>query len=409
MVRLEAAYYNEIDPFACDWIRGLIKAGLITDGVVDDRSIADVQPADLAGFRRVHFFAGIAGWELALNLAGWGDEPIWTGSCPCQPFSSAGKGLGEKDPRHLWPEFMRLIRECKPPVVVGEQVASAEVVGTQLEAAFVDAVQRGDYPRANRIAKDLVATRGFSYESRWLDGVFADLEAAHYTCRTNDLPTAGVGAPHIRQRLYWLADTERDGGRIDEPRRGPEGRDVDRGIDTGLEGESVRLWRDGTADKRCRLRSQQSGTDSPSSLDGMGISNGTGSQPGDIAAETDGYGRAAVATGAWSDGLGNAGGTRPQERIGDGRAESGTPGATPWETFELASCRDGKVRRIPVEREFFPLVAGLPRSLGPRLAGLAGMAKAARRNRVGRLRGYGNAIVPEVAAEFIRAYMEDHR
>src|SRR5690606_329182 len=48
----------------------------------------------------------------------------WTGSCPCQPFSSAGKRQGERDKRHLWPEFYRLIAECNPPVVFGEQVAS---------------------------------------------------------------------------------------------------------------------------------------------------------------------------------------------------------------------------------------------------------------------------------------------
>lgn len=81
-----AAYYNEIDPFAASWLRELIKAGCIAPGEVDERSIADVQPADLAGFTQCHFFAGISGWELALRQAGWPDEkPVWTGSCPCFP------------------------------------------------------------------------------------------------------------------------------------------------------------------------------------------------------------------------------------------------------------------------------------------------------------------------------------
>jgi DNA (cytosine-5)-methyltransferase 1 len=78
------AYYNELDPFAAAWLRNLIAAGLIPQGEVDERSIEDVTPNDLAGFRQCHFFAGIGGWPLALRLAGWPDErPVWTGSCPC--------------------------------------------------------------------------------------------------------------------------------------------------------------------------------------------------------------------------------------------------------------------------------------------------------------------------------------
>jgi len=88
------AYYNEIDPFAAEWLRQLIKDGLIADGEVDERSIEDVTPNELAGFTQCHFFAGIGGWSYALRLAGWpDDQPVWTGSCPCQPFSTAGKGV----------------------------------------------------------------------------------------------------------------------------------------------------------------------------------------------------------------------------------------------------------------------------------------------------------------------------
>ncbi len=84
------AYYNEIDPHAAAWLRELIKAGHITDGEVDERSIEDVTPEDLLGFTQCHFFAGIGGWSYALRLAGWPDDrPVWTGSCPCQPFSAA--------------------------------------------------------------------------------------------------------------------------------------------------------------------------------------------------------------------------------------------------------------------------------------------------------------------------------
>src|SRR5690349_24417254 len=118
------AYYNENDPKTAAWLRELIKAGLIADGEVDTRSIVDVRPDDLRGFTQCHFFAGIGGWSYALRLAGWPDDrPVWTGSCPCQPFSSAGRRLGEQDARHLWPVWKTLIEECQPPVLFGEQAS----------------------------------------------------------------------------------------------------------------------------------------------------------------------------------------------------------------------------------------------------------------------------------------------
>ena len=85
------AYYNENNRFAAQWLRNLIAAGDIAPGDVDERSITEVRPDDLRGYTQCHFFAGIGGWSAALRLAGWPDDrPVWTGSCPCQPFSAAG-------------------------------------------------------------------------------------------------------------------------------------------------------------------------------------------------------------------------------------------------------------------------------------------------------------------------------
>lgn len=260
-------YYNEFDRKSAAWLRELIECGEIPDGRVDERSICDVQPADLEGFTQCHFFAGIGGWSLALKLAGWpANRKVWTGSCPCQPFSTAGQGLGEADPRHLWPVFRNLIGECRAPIVFGEQVASA--AGLQ-----------------------------------WLGGVCADMEAAGYAFGSSDLCAASVGAPHIRQRLYWVADSEgerRNGG-------------------SGMLGPN---WR--------------------------------------TVAETS-------------------------SRMGNSNNTESAGGASQWCSYELIPCRDGKSRRI--ESGSFPLADGVP-------------------GRVGLLRGYGNAIVPQVAAEFIKAFVE---
>ncbi len=160
------AYYNEIDSFAAAWLRELIRAGLIMDGEVDERDIRDVEASDLAGFTRCHFFAGIAGWDYALQLAGWPDDrPVWTGSCPCQPFSSAGNGKGADDERHLWPEFARLIGECLPATVFGEQAPSPI----------------------------------------WLEGFACDLELEGYACGACVLRASEYEASHERRRLYWVA------------------------------------------------------------------------------------------------------------------------------------------------------------------------------------------------------------
>src|SRR6202012_1078202 len=170
--------YNEIDEYAADWIRNLVSHGHVARGDVDTRPITELTADDVRHARQAHFFAGIAVWSAADRAAGWADAaPLRTGAGPCQPFSQAGRGKGIKDERHLWPEWFRLIRECMPPVIVGEQVASPAGLG-------------------------------------WLDAGFADLEGAGYACAATDFCAASVGAPHIRQRLYFVAVTSSVEGRL---------------------------------------------------------------------------------------------------------------------------------------------------------------------------------------------------
>lgn len=165
------AYYNEIDPYCCDWLSNLMDAGLITPGRIDDRSIVDVRPDELAGFERAHFFAGIGGWDCALDLAGWRGS-VWTGSCPCPPFSSAARGRrnGFEDPRDYWRNWRALIAANAPRVVFGEQVA---------------------------------------HGSAWIDRTSDDLEAMGYEIGAAILPAISVGKDHARPRVYFVGHADR--------------------------------------------------------------------------------------------------------------------------------------------------------------------------------------------------------
>lgn len=294
-----AAYYNEFEPFAAAWLRELIKDGLIADGVVDERSICDVEPNELKEFTQCHFFAGIGGWSYALRLANWPDERhVWTGSPPCQPFSVAGKGKGKEDERHLWPVFFNLIRECNPTVVFGEQVASAIRTG-------------------------------------WFDDLQADMETEGYATGMVVLPAASIGAPHKRDRLFYVAESCR--------KRLQGGECTESDAEQARERRASASW----ATTECSVNN------SP-----LGNTDSNGREPWCEATEAARQGYSNDTTG--------------------------------WANSRPIYCRDGKYRPIPIEPSLFPLANGIS-------------------NRVGILRGAGNAIVPQVAAEVINAYMElDH-
>ncbi len=382
-------YYNENNEFCAEWLRNLIAGGLIPPGEIDTRSIVEVQPSDLRGFTQCHFFCGISGWPLALDLAGWGDRPVWTGSCPCQPFSAAGKRGGTSDPRHLWPEFLRLISQCNPPVVIGEQVASKDGRG-------------------------------------WLNGVRTDLEALGYGVGGADLCAAGVGAPHIRQRIYWVADLHNQGleraereelqgggcgftessilvglGNTNLPRPQGWGEHVGEYSSECVAGETGATLRMGNPlhpewrENDGPLQNDLNGNDS-----GREEAHGKSGASGEVCwlAHTSGNGRGQI----------NQDARRGNERnTEEGRAAGfglcGPLGS--WGNFDIVHCTDNKSRRI--ESGTFPLVAGFPKGMvrsGDQSAPIN--ANSTPEARVMRLRGYGNAIVPSIAAEFIAAYME---
>lgn len=163
------ALYIDIEKSVCDWTQCLIEDGFVAPGDVWCCSIKDIHPDELKPYTQIHACCGISVWSYALRQAGWSDErPIVTASLPCQPFSVAGKQAGEDDPRHLWPDFFRLVASNRPPVIMGEQVSG----------------------KAGR---------------NWFDGVASDLESENYACGAIDVPACSVDAPHQRNRLYWVA------------------------------------------------------------------------------------------------------------------------------------------------------------------------------------------------------------
>jgi len=283
----------------------------------------------------------------------------------CQPFSCAGKGLGVKDERHLWPVFGKLIKECHPSTVFGEQVSSA----------------------AGRL---------------WLSRVRADLEGMGYAVGACDLSAAGIGAPHIRQRLFWIgrseraADSEHD-GRSDKQGRGKKGRAVD-----GRSGEALRV--------------------ADASGGGLGTHGG--------ASGVRGHAEQREQAGGMADS------ERPERRSDDERGrvyggrqedtggpiscrEDGPRRFTTWDEFVWHECRDKRKRRIPAKPKVQPVAHGLPEGVGG--GGVQGDGEVATEKeadielfpviwgstagRVGLLKGAGNAIVPQIAAEFLMAYM----
>lgn len=451
------AYYNDNDPFVIAQLKILIKEGMIADGEVDSRPIQEVDAKDLKGFGQVHLFAGIGAWSLALWLAEYPDEmPVWSCSCPCPPFSTAGKRKlcpqcqGENliacpartgfficcscshawlaDPRHLLPEVWRLIRDARPDCpVFGEQVAS-------------------------ETGRD------------WLAMLRSSMEILAYDTWSADLCSAGVGKDHIRQRLGWVAYAEGDHGRrkLEEERE----RRRARGLAGGREAGRLAITESGRRGERRDQAQQGEGgyadrsREATERLGDSGLprsarqreerreaagqeelrsrSGGSGRNAGGLEhADRGGRDKGKQASPADRDGSSPRSASGPgrmansadrqlpkSERGSQGRDGSGPigadyssvglgysyrPGLERWRNFfsEHAGqryigmpstpilCGDGKWRRVPANERGEPEPALFP------LADAGSF-----RNRVGVLRGAGNTIDPQLFKEFIQAARE---
>lgn len=379
---MPGAYYNEIDPHAADWLRNLIAAGHIAPGDVDERSIEDVHPDDLRSYTQCHFFAGIGVWSYALRRAGWSDDrPVWTGSCPCQPFSAAGKGTAFDDERHLWPAWHWLIQECRPPIVFGEQVASKDA-------------------------------------EPWLDLVSTDLEALAFAVAACAFPSASIGAPHIRDRTYFMAHSAGPGSQgrqLGRQRIDAQQPTIERGSRPGgLADSYIIAGRQGCAIDGGRHPRSNARAWSGSGGDGVSVvladasgervrteEPGAAGKPAERAGRSAGQQRLRVDAGAGGAVVGGMadtdgghaspereqrGGEQRQQPEDGGSVQGERPGPVNgfWRAADWLLCRDGKWR--PVEPGTFPLAHGAAA-------------------RVGRLRAYGNAINAQQAQIFIEECM----
>lgn len=385
------AFYNDVDGPVCAWLRELMAGGHISEGIVNDRSINELRGDDLAGYERVHLFAGIGGWDYALKLAGWPDGiPVWTGSCPCQPFSVAGRRRGTSDERHLWPEMRRLIEECMPPIVFGEQVASKD-------------------------------------GREWLAGVRADLEALGYAVGAADLCAAGEGAPHIRQRLYWVAVAKGQRPVIaTTPPRASRWRSTQPTIPSasgGLSDASIERRQQNARSTSCN--ETQNGREGRNRRESYIDHESTGNGPTRGVSESEHAERGpdiegwrpegGITTGRSGEGcargLGNGDEPRLEGWVGCGervRELSAWPSGA-WSDYDIIPFRDGKARRV--ERQSKPLADGV----SDRLASFGIDSRVVtetfplvhgHKGRTQLLKGYGNSIVPQVAATFIETVME---
>lgn len=382
--------YNEIEPYCLDWLSNLMDAAVITPGVIFDRSIEDLRPDELRGFDRVHFFAGMGLWDRALDDAGWPDDGrvVFSGSCPCPPFSSAGRtfrcprcdtpspvpnalrtGMFNcvrcdhewlADSRHLWPDFFRLIRHCRPDYVIGEQVSSPD---------------------------------GYT----WVDVVRASLEIVHYAFGAHVAPAAGVGAPSMRHRIYWMADANSEPRRLSEYARRSDNLKALGRLPVGGMADPDRRQRGGLAGLAGRIRDRGAAR----------------REQGDGQPER---GRAAVGLADAQQRGRESRSERPAAPKTSLFAENGVEGDDPlrgfWRGADWLWHRDGKYRPV---KSFPQHVADgsaddLGRTRSDEATALCYFARSfplapSTPGRVGKLRAYGNAICLPQAVKFVEAVL----
>jgi len=358
-------------------------------------------------------FSGIGGFSLGLERAGmetvafcefdkkcqlvlkkhWPDVPIYDdvrklngrqfegqsidlicGGFPCQPFSQAGKRKGEEDDRHLWPEYFRIIQEIRPRWVIGENVSGLISMG--------------------------------------LDDVLSDLESENYSCQTLVIPACAINAPHRRDRVWIVGNSERERGQSRVLHKGDiiptqaRGK-ADTSRSTGERSKALahsRLFRQAEPDVEDTRRTLQPWTikqETHENETGQGDANKhqrPGSPPGFDVAYPDSRNRRGLPIGEekahpQSSGIGEdvahtqcIGQQGQGQSFGPSNKEANKVGKAGW--FDNGG--EGWNKTWDVEPELGRVAHGIP-------------------NRVDRLKQLGNAVVPQVVEQIGRAIMKIER
>lgn len=222
-------------------------------------------------------FSGIGGFDLAAEWVGWenafnceindfcnevlkyhfpntehyddikttdftkwrGKVNVLSGGFPCQPFSVAGRRKGAEDDRYLWPQMLRAIREIKPDWIVGENVAGITSMvqpGEEIEMGYSTSLFGED-------SSERVQER----QRYVIETICQDFERSGYTVQPFIIPACAVGAPHRRDRIWFVA--HRDGTGLQTPRPQQQATGIARscsqrpnayGSDTGIENQCQR-------------------------------------------------------------------------------------------------------------------------------------------------------------------------
>jgi DNA (cytosine-5)-methyltransferase 1 len=429
-------YYNENDRQKAEWLRWLMANDVISKGHVDERSIEDVTIGDLAGYRQCHFFAGIGIWSYSLRLAGWSDDrPAWTASCPCQPWSLAGEGKGAEDERHLWPACFRLITVGRPDVLFGEQTADGDGI------TWLDHVQNDMESISYRFGPLVLPAAGFGAPHGRHRTIFvADAKVPGRPAgeQRGNVGTKAPGGKRLRgtpghREARDLAHANGSRSRRREQAGGLEagtrpGNAGSSGLgELGEEGSMANAqcseWResvqrDGTDGSNARRDEASSG---PSACDQTSVMADAQSERGHGTVRAR-NGHARPADNGASRRLYDAQRAGLEIRSG-GLSHAGTSEGTPTATITPGT--PGPCNGFWADAEWIPTRGKVPgtidwRAIKPHSLALDDGAAtdflrmcdygfplvAKSEARTLRIRGYGDGIVAQVAAEFVKAYME---
>ena len=152
---------------------------------------------------RFHFPKSIQYEDITrTDFTPWrGKVDVLTGGFPCQPFSTAGKRRGAEDDRYLWPEMLRAIREIRPAWVIGENVAGI----TSMVQPGSEVTVESQASLFETSDKETLLEQEYVIET-----VCRDLEREGYSVQPILIPACGVGAPHKRYRVWFIASDRSD-------------------------------------------------------------------------------------------------------------------------------------------------------------------------------------------------------